>query len=1015
MPPDASIPSDSSDSATDVSQRGTDTGLPDLGVPADGSSERSPAPSADCGSDAASCDADVNGGPAVVGGPCAALGALACNGAAQRLVLVCDNGTWSIAETCATGMLCDRRSAACATVVPECASKAPGQAFCDGAKRRICGADLVTTDDEVCSGSCAPDTATCTGASCGDGKVQAASGEACDLGMDNNAAAYGAGKCTDLCLLAPRCGDAKVDGAHGEFCDDGKNDGAPGGCTTDCKAFVALPSCGDGTVQPPEQCDTGSNNGGAASVCDAHCKLKCGNGAVDTGEECDDGAANNTGAYGKCAANCKLGPRCGDSIVQSASEQCDDGASNGSATSKCDSRCRLKCGNGVVEPGEQCDDGTLSGAYAGCNANCTKAAFCGDGVKNGPEQCDLGTAANTGSYGGCNANCTLAPHCGDAHTDSPQEQCDDGNGSNADVCLTTCKSATCGDGFVFAAATGGQEECDDAARNSNTGPCLLTCKRATCGDGFIQTGVEECDDRNAVSGDGCDGCHFSCISTDTTRNCAQANPCLRSACGTNHQCSTPAATNEGGACTSGAVNGFCRSGVCQPASCGNGLLETGEQCDDANMVSTDACIGCKTATCGDGFVRASVEQCDLGTGNSNTAACLTTCRNASCGDGFVQAGVEQCDLGTGNSNTAACLTTCRNASCGDGFVQAGVEQCDLGTRNSNTGACLTNCRNATCGDGFVQAGVEECDDVSGSCTRCRFTCLASDPARNCSTQTTACAVFSCGATHTCSSTPTNEGGACPLSGGTTGLCRSGLCAACSTGLTVCGNSCVNLASDANNCGACAMVCPAGHVCQRSSCVCPIAECGGICRSENVSLACTGGTTSCASWDFESASIQGWRVVFVDLGPPQPPLTVSMAHPAPGSTRSLSLPFNSTMTIEVPLCAGGTSNVAGKQLSLQFYLETNPPGLSLNTAPENNNQVFAYLTTAAGLSGPVVQTFFDPAPGSGSAVPTNAWVTLRGTILPNATAAQTLQLGVLLDFPPTAWVGGTFYIDNVEIF
>ena len=43
--------------------------------------------------------------------------------------------------------------------------------------------------------------------------------------------------------------------------------------------------------------------------------------------------------------------------------------------------------------------------------------------------------------------------------------------------------------------------------------------------------------------------------------------------------------------------------------CGNTIVEQGEECDDGNQLNTDACIQCKRATCGDGFVEAGVELC----------------------------------------------------------------------------------------------------------------------------------------------------------------------------------------------------------------------------------------------------------------------------------------------------------------------------------------------------------------------------------------------------------------------
>ncbi len=115
---------------------------------------------------------------------------------------------------------------------------------------------------------------------CGDGKLTSPP-ETCDQGSQNSPTAYGQGLCTTACKPAPYCGDKAVDGAFGEKCDDGVNNGQPGSCTTDCKNFVPLQSCGDGQIEPPEQCDDGNANGTQSSTCDVHCRFKCGNGYKD--------------------------------------------------------------------------------------------------------------------------------------------------------------------------------------------------------------------------------------------------------------------------------------------------------------------------------------------------------------------------------------------------------------------------------------------------------------------------------------------------------------------------------------------------------------------------------------------------------------------------------------------------------------------------------------------------------------------------------------------------------------
>jgi len=60
--------------------------------------------------------------------------------------------------------------------------------------------------------------------------------------------------------------------------------------------------CGDGVLNPGEQCDDGNNDGGDG--CSATCDLEvCGNSVVDTGETCDDG---NTDPGDGCDEVCQI-------------------------------------------------------------------------------------------------------------------------------------------------------------------------------------------------------------------------------------------------------------------------------------------------------------------------------------------------------------------------------------------------------------------------------------------------------------------------------------------------------------------------------------------------------------------------------------------------------------------------------------------------------------------------------------------------------------------------------------
>jgi len=84
-------------------------------------------------------------------------------------------------------------------------------------------------------------------------------------------------------------------------------------------------------------------------------------------------------------------------------------------------------------------------------------------------------------------------------------------------------------------------------------------------------------------------------------------------------------------------------------SCGDGVVQNREQCDDGNTDPTDACTAeCRSAVCGDGVVQAGVEECD-DENIFDDDACID-CRAARCGDGVLHASAEQCDDGNTTPN-----------------------------------------------------------------------------------------------------------------------------------------------------------------------------------------------------------------------------------------------------------------------------------------------------------------------------------------------------------------------------
>src|SRR3569623_1882588 len=221
---------------------------------------------------------------------------------------------------------------------------------------------------------------------------------------------------------------------------------------------------------------------------------------------------------------------------------------------------------------------------------------------------------------------------------------------------------------------------------------------------------------------------------------------------------------------------------------------------------------------------------------------------AACGNGITESG-EQCDFGADNGGVAGCnsdcTSSCTGASCDDGEPCNGIEMCSAVTDNGATGqacspgtaepagtVCGTDmvCRNAacvsaSCGDGAT-TGTEECDDANqiagdGCENDCTFSCVSTDQARDCTPADMCAGQGTCNdATHVCAA-----GTALPDSTfcGATGSCKAGACTqpACGNGGVERGEDCdggTGCKADCHwQCVDAAMDCAAAPACEKDQC------------------------------------------------------------------------------------------------------------------------------------------------------------------------------------------------------
>ena len=335
----------------------------------------------------------------------------------------------------------------------------------------------------------------------------------------------------------------------------------------------------------------------------------------------------------------------------------------------------------VVAPGEFATPGApkvCPGAVG-----CVVATPSPDG---GSPLCDAGTLGCSCKELSCSAglecqnSVCVSLTCGNA-TVELGEECDDGNSNDVDLCSLKCEPCSKRAGFLACGAS-----CLESAECCPGTPCGGPGK---CADGMV-TLQSIC---------GADGkCPVQKLTPcDSFLTCLNVESC-RSACSADVHCTS---------------SRRCQGGTCITPSCGNGMREGDEQCDDGNNNDSDLCSNACVSCAARANFQACGERCISGATCCPGSICAaSSCSGSSYTPEQTCNSTGQCP--TGVPSSCAGHLTCEGTSCRSSC--SATSQC-ANNRYCFGGLCVECASDIACNPGgdVCKAGKTSCASGQSAC------------------------------------------------------------------------------------------------------------------------------------------------------------------------------------------------------------------------------------------------------------------------------------------------------------